>query len=76
MVRLQKSSLQAVWLTARVAQGIVPHEIGVFVRSAGEVDRAKAALEAANTPYKILDDHVETVSGKASVSTMHLAKGL
>ena len=27
-------------------------------------------------PYKVLDDNVETISGRASISTMHLAKGL
>ncbi len=64
------------WLTARSNEGIVPHEIGVFVRSAAELDRARAAVDDAKLPYKVLDEHVETTTGKASVSTMHLAKGL
>jgi superfamily I DNA/RNA helicase len=64
------------WLAARTAEGIVPHEIGVFVRSAAELDRARAAVDDAKLPYKVLDDHVETTSGRASISTMHLAKGL
>jgi superfamily I DNA/RNA helicase len=64
------------WLAARTADGIVPHEIGVFVRSAAQLDRARAAVEGAKLPYKVLDDSVETTSGKASISTMHLAKGL
>jgi superfamily I DNA/RNA helicase len=64
------------WLAARTAEGIVPHEIGVFVRSAAQLDRSRAAVEGAKLPYKVLDDHVETTSGKASISTMHLAKGL
>lgn len=50
--------------------------IGIFVRSAAQLDRATAAVQAAKLPYKILDDHVETTSGKASISTMRLAKGL
>jgi superfamily I DNA/RNA helicase len=41
-----------------------------------EIDRAKAALEKASQPFKVLDDQVETTSGFASVCTMHLAKGL
>lgn len=41
-----------------------------------ELDRARAAVAGAKIPYKILDDRVETTSGKASISTMHLAKGL
>jgi superfamily I DNA/RNA helicase len=64
------------WLAARDSEGIVPHEIGVFVRSAAELDRARAAVEDAKLPYKILDEAVETTTGKASISTMHLAKGL
>jgi mRNA-degrading endonuclease RelE of RelBE toxin-antitoxin system len=64
------------WLVGRIGEGIVPHEIGVFVRSAAELDRARAAVEGANLPYKVLDDNVETISGRASISTMHLAKGL
>ena len=64
------------WLAARTKEGIVPHEIGVFVRSAAELDRARAAVESAKLPYKVLDDNVETTSGQASISTMHLAKGL
>jgi superfamily I DNA/RNA helicase len=64
------------WLVARKNEGIVPHEIGVFVRSAAELGRARSAVEAAGLPYKTLDDRVETTTGKASISTMHLAKGL
>ena len=64
------------WLVKRTSEGIVPHEIGVFVRSAAELDRARAAVEGAKLPYKVLDDNVETTSGRASISTMHLAKGL
>jgi len=61
---------------ARSNEGIVPHEIGVFVRSAAELDRARAALNDAKLMYKVLDEDVETATGKALVSTMHLAKGL
>lgn len=66
----------AAWLGARIAGGVVPHEIGVFVRSPAEVGRARAAVEEAKIPYKILDEHVETTTGRASIGTMHLAKGL
>lgn len=33
-------------------------------------------MEAADIPYVVLDEKVETVSGHASLSTMHLVKGL
>ncbi|HWV58090.1 MAG TPA: UvrD-helicase domain-containing protein [Longimicrobiales bacterium] len=64
------------WLTERLKAGVLPHEIGLFVRSAPERDRAIAAAKAAKLPFKVLDEHVETVSGHLSISTMHLAKGL
>jgi len=64
------------WITARTAEGVRPHEIGVFVRSAAELDRARAAVQSAGLALKVLDEHVDTTSGHVSISTMHLAKGL
>ena len=55
---------------------MLPHEFGVFVRSAAQLDRARAAVKEAGIAFKILDEHVETTSGHVSISTMHLAKGL
>jgi superfamily I DNA/RNA helicase len=66
----------AQWITERMQEGVTPHEIGIFVRSLAEIDRARAAVEHSGTPYKILDEDVETVSGYSSICTMHLAKGL
>jgi superfamily I DNA/RNA helicase len=64
------------WLSARKQEGIVPHEMGMFVRSEVQTARARSAVEAAGLPYKILDENVETTTGKVSISTMHIAKGL
>jgi mRNA-degrading endonuclease RelE of RelBE toxin-antitoxin system len=64
------------WLAARTKESIMPHEIGVFVRSPAELDRARAATVDAGLPFKVLDENVETTSGRVSISTMHLAKGL
>jgi hypothetical protein len=66
----------AEWLKQRTAEGVLPHEIGIFVRSAAELDRARAAVAAAGVAGKILDEHVDTTSGYVSIGTMHLAKGL
>ena len=54
----------------------MPHEIGVFVRSAAELERGRGAVEKAGLPSKVLDEKVETTSGHVSIGTMHLAKGL
>jgi len=64
------------WLSKRINDGILPHEIGLFVRSEAQILRAKSAIEKLQIPYRILDDNVETASGHVSISTMHLAKGL
>ncbi len=55
---------------------MTPNEIGVFVRSANELDRARTAVEKTGHPFKVLDENVATASGHISICTMHLAKGL
>ncbi|MBN8439941.1 MAG: DEAD/DEAH box helicase [Candidatus Accumulibacter sp.] len=64
------------WITERARAGVLPHEFGVFVRSAAQLQRAEAAVTLSGLVYRILDEHVETVSGHVSISSMHLAKGL
>ncbi len=64
------------WLIARKKEGVMPHEIGIFVRSEAELERAREAVIKSGMPLKILDEYVETTSGKVIISTMHLAKGL
>lgn len=73
-----QEEIQAVarWFVDRRSEGVAPHEMSVFVRSAAELDRALAAVKEAGFPFKVLDDNVETLSEHLSVSTMHLAKGL
>ena len=74
----EKAEIQGVaeWLTKQVKAGVQPHECRLFVRSTAEIERAKDVAVAAKLPFKILDEHVETVSGQLSICTMHLAKGL
>lgn len=64
------------WLKNAANSGIVPREIGIFVRSENEIDRAKQAVEAAGLEAVVLDENIKTESGKVSIGTMHLAKGL
>ena len=64
------------WMLKRIDEGVLPHEISIFVRSRAEIARASAAAKKAGLPFKVLDDNVETTSGNISISTMHLAKGL
>ncbi|MCV4342638.1 3'-5' exonuclease [Pseudomonas capsici] len=73
---IDESAYVAQWLKSLLQEGVLAHEIGVFVRSTAEVNTAINAVEAAGLAYKVLDDYVETVNGCVSITTMHLAKGL
>jgi superfamily I DNA/RNA helicase/mRNA-degrading endonuclease RelE of RelBE toxin-antitoxin system len=64
------------WLADRLEEGVEPHEMGVFVRSEAQFDRACAAVGSAALLFKVLNENVETTSGYVSIATMHLAKGL
>lgn len=72
----EESKAVSIWISEHVKAGVAPHEFGVFVRSEAQLPRARAAVAQAGIPFKVLDEHVETTSGFASISTMHLAKGL
>ena len=64
------------WLADRSKEGVVPHEIGVFVRTAAQFPRAIQAVEAAGLEVIELKEGVETNADSVPVGTMHLAKGL
>jgi superfamily I DNA/RNA helicase len=64
------------WVAERLASGVLPREIGVFVRSEEQRDRARAAMQEAGVAFRVLDEDIATASGQVSVGTMHLAKGL
>ncbi len=64
------------WLEGCRDQGVGAGEIGVFVRSAHELERARAAVRNAGFPFQVLDEGGDPRDDVVSVSTMHLAKGL
>ncbi len=72
----QETAAVAKWVGDRIREGYLPQEIGVFVRSEAQIDRARQALQSAKAPYIELGEDVATTAGKVSISTMHLAKGL
>jgi DNA helicase IV len=71
-----ESEAVGAWLGTLAADGVQPHEIGVFVRSSEEVSRAWAAVTVAGLTARVLDDRVDVRPGSVNVATMHLAKGL
>jgi len=66
----------AEWIGERLADDIVPEEIGVFVRASEQLDRALTAVRLAGATAVELDEQVSAREGCIAVSTMHLAKGL
>jgi len=64
------------WIQKIIASGVSANEVCVIVRSEDEVNRAKQACMASGTDFQILDEKMEASTGKASICTMHLAKGL
>ena len=64
------------WLRDRTAGGVAAGEMAVFVRSAAELDRARAAVAAAGLPLALFEDGGEIAKDSVRVGTMHAAKGL
>ena len=72
----EESEAVAHWMTERQGEGMPGHEIGVFVRSDAEIERATAAAKQAGMSFVVLDEHLEGKNGHVNIGTMHLAKGL
>jgi hypothetical protein len=73
---VEEGAVVGKWIGERLREGFKAHEIGVFVRSAAELERAKTALKVAGVQYVELSDKVEVEDNRVSISTMHFAKGL
>ncbi len=71
-----ESQAVGVWLQRCSASGVLPQEIGVFVRSDSELSRAQAAVKAAGLQGRVLGKDMATEEGFVSITTMHLAKGM
>jgi hypothetical protein len=72
----QEAAAVGSWIASRIAEGCLPHEIGVFVRSDAEIKRARSAAKLSGASSVELSDKVEAEPNKLAISTMHLAKGL
>jgi superfamily I DNA/RNA helicase len=72
----EESAVVGRWLAERASEGVTPGEMAVFVRSAAELPRAGAAVQAAGLFVGLLDDDVKTARDRVSVGAMHLSKGL
>ncbi len=66
----------AEWLHGLLDDGMPREEIGIFVRSDDELTRARSVANAIGGGILELSERVEDRSGRISIGTMHLAKGL
>ena len=73
-----RSEISAVgeWIKSRIAEGVQPSEVGIFVRSDAEIRRARAAAKRSGHNFAEIGEKIEMREGTISIGTMHLAKGL
>ena len=71
-----ETSAVSSWISSRVADGVSPGEIGVFVRSENEFDRAESAVNQSVNQWAKLTDEPIIDGDRVAIGTMHLAKGL
>lgn len=64
------------WISERLAEGLQPEEIGVFVRAEAQLARTRQAVRQAGSDAIELDDRAAPPKNHVAISTMHLAKGL
>ncbi len=66
----------AQWIKRALADGFTAAEIGIFVRTHAQLDRARGAVKEAGREALVLSERGEEPGERISVGTMHLAKGL
>ena len=72
----KENLIVADWIRQQLVSGILPSEIGLFVRSEAELFRAKSAIIKAGQDAFKISDRFEENKTSVSYGTMHLAKGL
>lgn len=71
-----ESAAVAAWIKELIVAGVLPQEIGIFVRSSDQFDRGKTTIEAAGAQCNTIEQRVNFQAGHVNLMTMHLAKGL
>ena len=72
----EETATVAAWITRATSEGLLPGEVGLFVRTRAQLPRARAAVEAAGHPWLELSERDHATDGHVSIGTMELAKGL
>ena len=72
----EETTAVAEWLTEMQQEGIEAKEIGMFVRTPEQIDRAARAANAAGLKSERIGQSMEISDGHVGIGTMHAAKGL
>lgn len=73
---IAEARLVTSWLKDRVGERFQLNEIGIFVRSEAEIERAVRAAEAAKLPFEVMGGTADVNGNHVRIGIMHLAKGL
>ena len=73
---VEESAAVGNWLKELTAANVRPHEVGIFVRSSAQFERANKAVALAKLESRTVANAEQMKDGCVSVMTMHLAKGL
>ena len=74
--QIDETKQVSAWVKARLDAGIAPEEIGLIVRSEGQLTRAQAVADMLNLSVQALLGDARPQAGLLSVGVMQLAKGL
>ena len=74
--QIDETQQVSAWVKARLDAGIAPEEIGLIVRSEGQLTRAQAVADTLNLSVQALLGDARPQAGLLSVGVMQLAKGL
>ena len=64
------------WLSEMRSNGVIAEEIGIFVRTADQLERASAAVRGADLRSARIGRSMEIAEGRVGIGIMHAAKGL
>ncbi len=72
----EEGAYVARYLEQLADEDVIAEEIGVFVRSEAQLERARSAVQQAGLKFKVLDQNRGGPLDAVSICTMHLAKGM
>ena len=73
---VEETEAVSAWIAQVATSGLLPGEIGIFVRTRAQRARARTAVEAAGYPWLELSERDQEADGHVLLGPMELAKGL